>query len=160
MPTDPLSGSQYSDSGVRLIVREGKGAPLYAVEVTEQIMIAHSFRGNIFGPAQELHGATLVIRVAFLAEKLDQHGIVVDIAAAHDVLREVLRPLNYRNVDELPQFAGVNTTTEVLAKHVFDGMAAVAREGKLGRNGRDLHSVRVTIAESPVARASYEAPLW
>jgi hypothetical protein len=72
----------------------------------------------------------------------------------------VLRPLNYRNLDELPQFKGMNTTTEVLAKYVFDGMAGVAREGKLGRNGHDLHALRVTIAESPLARASYEAPLW
>jgi 6-pyruvoyl-tetrahydropterin synthase len=123
-------------------------------------MVAHSFRGETFGPAQQVHGATLVVRVAFLADQLDQHGIVVDIAAAHGVLREVLRPLNYRNLDELPQFAGVNTTTEFLAKYVFDGMAALAREGKLGRNGRDLHALRVTIAESPLARASYEGRLW
>ena len=133
---------------------------MYAVEVTEQIMVAHSFRGEIFGPAQEMHGATLVVRVAFLSEKLDAHGIVVDIAAAHDILRQVLAPLNYRNLDELPQFKGVNTTTEVLAKHVFDGMAAVARDGKLGRHGRELHALRVTIAESPLARARYEAALW
>ena len=79
---------------------------MYAVEVSDQIMIAHSFRGEIFGPAQEVHGATFVIRVAFLAEELDAHGIVVDIARAHDVLKEALVPLNYRNLDELPQFKG------------------------------------------------------
>jgi len=85
---------------------------LYAVEVSDQIMIAHSFRGEIFGPAQKTHGATFVIRVAFLAEALDVHGIVVDIARAHEVLKEALAPLNYHNLDELPQFKGVNTTTE------------------------------------------------
>jgi 6-pyruvoyl-tetrahydropterin synthase len=133
---------------------------VYAVEVTEQIMIAHSFRGEIFGPAQKVHGATLVVQVAFLSETLDQNGIVVDIAAAHEILREILRPLNYRNLDELAQFKGVNTTTEFLAKHVFDGVAEVARQGNLGRPGLDLQAVRVTIAESPLARASYEATLW
>ena len=137
-----------------------KGAALYAVEVTEQIMIAHSFRGEIFGPAQKVHGATLVVQVAFLSETIDQNGIVVDIAAAHEMLREILRPLNYCNLDELTQFKGVNTTTEFLAKYVFDGVAKVARQGSLGRPGRDLHALRVTIAESPLARASYEAPLW
>jgi 6-pyruvoyl-tetrahydropterin synthase len=133
---------------------------VYSVEVTEQIMIAHSFRGEIFGPAQKVHGATLVIQVAFLSETLDQNGIVVDIAAAHEILREILRPLNYRNLDELAQFKGVNTTTEFLAKYVCDGVAEVARRGNLGREGRELHALRVTVAESPLARASYEAVLW
>ncbi len=133
---------------------------MYAVEVSDQIMIAHSFRGEVFGPAQKLHGATFVIRVAFLSETLDSHGIVVDIARAHTVLKESLLPLNYKNLDELPQFRNVNTTTEFLTRHVFDRLAAAAREGKLGRDGRELASIRITIAESPVARAWYEAPLW
>lgn len=133
---------------------------MYAVEVTEQIMIAHSFCGEIFGPAQKVHGATFVVRVAFLAQTLDAHGIVVDIGGAHDVLKEVLTPLNYRNLDELPQFKGVNTTTEFLARYVFDCIAESARSGKLGRDGRELTAMRVTIAESPLARASYEASLW
>jgi 6-pyruvoyl-tetrahydropterin synthase len=133
---------------------------VHAVEVSDQIMIAHSFRGTIFGPAQNVHGATFVIRVAFLAEKLDAHGIVVDIARAHDVLKAALAPLNYRNLDDLPQFKGINTTTEFLAKHVFDLVADAARKGELGRDGRELRSIRVTVAESPVARAWYEAPLW
>ena len=133
---------------------------MYTVEVTEQIMIAHSFRGEVFGPAQKLHGATFVIRVAFLAEILDPHGIVVDIAGAHDALKEALSPLNYRNLDELPQFKGVNTTTEVLTRYVFDRIAEAARSGKLGRDGREFSALRVTIAESPLARASFEAPLW
>jgi 6-pyruvoyl-tetrahydropterin synthase len=123
-------------------------------------MIAHSFRGTIFGPAQNVHGATFVIRVAFLAEKLDAHGIVVDIARAHDVLKAALAPLNYRNLDDLPQFKGINTTTEFLTRHVFDLVADAARKGELGRDGRELRSIRVTVAESPVARAWYEAPLW
>jgi 6-pyruvoyl-tetrahydropterin synthase len=133
---------------------------VYAVEVSDQIMIAHSFRGEIFGPAQKVHGATFVIRVAFLADTLDQHGIVVDIARAHEVLKEALAPLNYRNLDELPQFKGRNTTTEFLTRHLFDHLAEAARAGKLGRDGRELASIRVTVAESPVARAWYEAPLW
>jgi 6-pyruvoyl-tetrahydropterin synthase len=133
---------------------------VYAVEVTEQIMIAHSFLGEVFGPAQKVHGATFVIRVTFLAETLDPHGIVVDITGAHAALKSALEPLNYRNLDELPQFQGVNTTTEVLSRHIFDRIAEAARAGKLGRDGRELAAVRVTIAESPLARASYEAPLW
>lgn len=133
---------------------------MYAVEVSDQIMIAHSFRGEIFGPAQRLHGATFVIRVTFRAENLDRHGIVIDIARAHEVLKAVIAPLNYRNLDELPQFKQVNTTTEVLTRHVFDCVAEAARKGELGRDGRELHAIRVVIAESPLASASYEAPLW
>jgi 6-pyruvoyl-tetrahydropterin synthase len=133
---------------------------VFAVEVSDHIMIAHSFRGAVFGPAQGLHGATFVVRVAFLAERLDANGIVVDIGRALDVLKAVLDPLKYQNLDAMPQFKGVNTTTEFLTKHVFDGMAEAARKGGLGRDGRELHAVRVTVAESPSARAWYEAPLW
>jgi 6-pyruvoyl-tetrahydropterin synthase len=132
---------------------------VYAVEVSDQIMIAHSFRGEVFGPAQKMHGATFVIRVAFLADTLDQHGIVVDIARAHEVLKEVLAPLNYQNLDDLPQFRGTNTTTEFLTKYLYDLLAQAARSGKLGRDGKDLRSIRVTVSESPVARAWYEASL-
>src|SRR2546421_5782338 len=123
-------------------------------------MIAHSFRGAVFGPAQGLHGATFVVRAAFLAERLDQNGIVVDIGRAQDVLKAVLSPLNYRNLDDLPQFNGTNTTTEFLTKHVFDQLAQAARAGTLGRDGRELSAIRVVVAESPNARAFYEAPLW
>jgi 6-pyruvoyl-tetrahydropterin synthase len=133
---------------------------VHAVEVSDQIMIAHSFRGEVFGPAQKVHGATFVIRVAFLAETLDPYGIVVDIAGAHAVLKAALLPLNYHNLDELPQFEGVNTTTEFLTRHVFERVADAARSGKLGRDARELKAIRVTIAESPLARAWYEAPLW
>jgi 6-pyruvoyl-tetrahydropterin synthase len=133
---------------------------VYAVEVSDQIMVAHSFRGEIFGPAQKVHGATFVIRAAFMAQSLDSHGIVIDIAGAHLALKEVLDELNYRNLDELPQFKGVNTTTEFLTRHVFDRLAEAARKGRLGRDGRELHALRVTVAESPLARAWFEAPLW
>jgi len=133
---------------------------VYAVEVSDQIMIAHSFRGEVFGPAQKVHGATFVIRVAFLAETLDEHGIVVDIARAHEVLKLALDPLNYRNLDEVPRFKGFNTTTEFLTKYLFDRLVEAARGGELGRDGNELSSIRVTIAESPLARAWYEAPLW
>ena len=133
---------------------------MYAVEVSDQIMIAHSFRGELFGPAQNVHGATFVVRVAFLADDLDSHGVVVDIARARDMLGKALAPLNYRNLDELPQFKGINTTTEFLTRHLFEHFAAAARAGQLGRDGRELKSIRVTVAESPVARAWYEASFW
>ena len=106
---------------------------MYAVEVSDQIMIAHSFRGAVFGPAQELHGATFVVRAAFFSDRLDENGIVVDIGRAHDVLKAALKPLNYRNLDDLPQFKGVNTTTEFLTRYVYDLLADAARSGKLGR---------------------------
>ncbi len=132
---------------------------MYAVEVSDQIMIAHSFRGEVFGPAQRMHGATFVVRAAFLAETLDKHGIVVDIGCATEMLAAALAPLKYRNLDELPQFKGVNTTTEFLTRYVFDALAAGARAGKLGRDGKELKAIRITVAESPSARAWYEAPL-
>ena len=133
---------------------------MFAVEVRHHIMIAHSFRGEVFGPAQRLHGATFVIDAAFMAERLDANGIVVDIGRAHDALKAVLAPLDYRNLDEAPDFAGVNPTTEFLARHVFDRMAEAARTGALGRDGRELAAIRITVSESHLARAWYEAALW
>ena len=133
---------------------------MFAVEVRDHIMIAHSFRGAVFGPAQALHGATFVVDAAFLADTLDSNGIVVDIGRAHEALKAVLKPLNYRNLDEVPEFKGKNTTTEFLTKHIFDELAKAARADGLGRAGRELKAIRVTILESHVARASYEAPLW
>jgi 6-pyruvoyl-tetrahydropterin synthase len=132
---------------------------LFTVEVRDHIMIAHSFRGEVFGPAQKLHGATFVVDAAFIADSLDANGIVIDIGRAHDALRAVLSPLNYQNLDEVPAFKGINTTTEFLCKFIFDGLAKPARAGELGRNGRELKSIRITISESHVARAQYEAPL-
>ena len=133
---------------------------MFAVEVRDHIMIAHSFRGAVFGPAQSLHGATFVVDAAFLSEHLDENGIVIDIGRAHDVLKAILAPLNYQNLDDLPQFKGVNTTTEFLTRHIFDRLAEAARAGDLGRDGRELNAIRVTLSESHVARAWYEAPLW
>jgi len=133
---------------------------VFTVEVRDHIMIAHSFRGAVFGPAQALHGATFVVDAAFIAEALDANGIVIDIGRAHDALRAVLAPLNYRNLDELPGFKGINTTTEFLSKYVFDELAKPARAGELGRVGRELKAIRITLSESHVARAQYEAPLW
>jgi 6-pyruvoyl-tetrahydropterin synthase len=132
---------------------------MFAVEVRDHVMIAHSFTGEIFGPAQALHGATFVIDAAFLAETLDRHGIVVDIGRAHEALRAILKEINYRNLDDLPEFKGQNTTTEFLTKYVFDRLAEAARAGGLGRDGRELDAIRVTISESHVARAWYEGPL-
>ena len=132
---------------------------MYAVEVRDHIMIAHSLHGAVFGPAQALHGATFVIDAAFMAETLDGNGVVIDIGRAHEALKAALAPLNYRNLDDIDQFKGVNTTTEFLTKYIFDAVADAARRGKLGRDGRELKAIRVTVAESPMARASYEAPL-
>lgn len=132
---------------------------MFAVEVRDHIMIAHSFRGEVFGPAQALHGATFVIDAAFLAETLDHNGIVIDIGRAHTVLKEIISGLNYRNLDDVPEFKGVNTTTEFLTKHVYDRLADAAKQGRLGRAAAELKAIRVTISESHVARAWYEAPL-
>jgi 6-pyruvoyl-tetrahydropterin synthase len=133
---------------------------VFAVEVRDHIMIAHSFRGAVFGPAQALHGATFVVDMAVMARTLDENGIVIDIGRAHDVLKATLAPLNYRNLDAVPGFEGANTTTEFLTKYIFDKLADAARAGAMGRSGRELDAIRVTLSESHVARAWYEAPLW
>ena len=133
---------------------------MHAVEVRDHIMIAHSFKGAVFGPAQALHGATFVIDACFIAETLDNNGIVIDIGRAHDALKAVVATLNYRNLDDVPEFKGSNTTTEFLTKHIFERLAKDARAGELGRDGRELKAIRVTISESHVARAWYEADLW
>ena len=133
---------------------------MFAVEVRDHIMIAHSFRGAVFGPAQALHGATFVVDAAFFAEKLDTNGIVIDIGRAHEALKAALTPLNYRNLDDLKELKGVKTTTEFLTKDIFDRLAAAARADELGRAAREIKSIRVTLSESHVARAWYEADLW
>ena len=133
---------------------------MFSVEVRNHIMIAHSFRGAMFGPAQALHGATFVVDAAFIAESLDPNGVVIDIGRAHEALKAALAALNYRNLDELSEFKSVNTTTEFLTKHIYDQLAKAARADKLGRPGRELKAIRVTLGESHVARASYEANLW
>ena len=133
---------------------------MFAVEVRDHIMIAHSFSGSVFGPAQKLHGATFVIDAAFMAETLDTNGIVIDIGRAHEALKAALAPLNYANLDALPDFKGTNTTTEFLTKYIFDRLEQVARAGALGRDGRELKAIRITLSESHIARAWYEAALW
>lgn len=133
---------------------------MFTVEVRDHIMIAHSFKGAVFGPAQKMHGATFVIDAAFIADDLDDNAIVIDIGRAHEALKAVLAPLNYQNLDEVPGFKGKNTTTEFLSKYIFDGLAKPARAGELGRPGRELKAIRITLSESHVARAQYEAPLW
>jgi 6-pyruvoyl-tetrahydropterin synthase len=132
---------------------------MYAVEVRDHIMIAHSFRGELFGPAQGLHGATFVIDVAFFRERLTEDGVVVDIGRAHEALKRTFAPLNYKNLDDAPEFAGRNTTTEFLAKHIFDALADAARRGGLGPGSQGLARIRVTLHESHVARAWYEGPV-
>lgn len=131
---------------------------MYAVEVRDHVMIAHSLPAPVFGPAQRMHGATYVVDAAFFAEALDEAGIVADIGRAIEVLAEVLEPLRYRNLDELEVFAGRITSTEVLCRHVFDGLAAAVAAGRLGDGGR-LRRIRVTLNESHAARAWYEAAL-
>jgi 6-pyruvoyl-tetrahydropterin synthase len=106
---------------------------VFTVEVRDHIMIAHSFRGDVFGPAQALHGATFVIDAAFIADTVDANGIVIDIGRAHDALKAALKPLNYANLDDVPEFKGKNTTTEFLTKHIFDSWRRPRARGELGR---------------------------
>lgn len=132
---------------------------MYTVCVRDHMMIAHSFSGEVFGPAQRMHGATYVVDVEFRRRALDPDGIVVDIGRGTEALREVLAALNYRNLDEEPDFAGRNTTTEFLAKTVFDRLRARIRDGQLGASARAIESMRVTLHESHIAWASFEGPI-
>jgi 6-pyruvoyltetrahydropterin/6-carboxytetrahydropterin synthase len=130
---------------------------MYTVSVRDHFMIAHSFRGEAFGPAQRLHGATYVVDLEFRRPELDADGMVVDIGRATEVLRAVVADLNYRNLDEAPEFSGRNTTTEFLARVIFDRVAAAVARGDLGTSARGVESLRVTLHESHVASASYES---
>ena len=132
---------------------------MFSVTIRDHMMIAHSLRGEVFGPAQGLHGATYVVDATFRRETLDADGIVVDIGRAAEVLRSVVSELGYRNLDDEAEFAGVNTTTEVLARVVADRLADRARAGELGEGARELDGLVVTLHESHVAWASYERPL-
>jgi 6-pyruvoyltetrahydropterin/6-carboxytetrahydropterin synthase len=129
---------------------------MYTVTVRDHFMIAHSFRGEAFGPAQRLHGATYVVDVEFKSPSLDESGMVVDIGRAGELLRSTLGAMNYRNLDDEPAFAGRNTTTEFLAKVVFDRVVAAIARGDLGGGARAVESVRVTLHESHVASAGFE----
>jgi 6-pyruvoyl-tetrahydropterin synthase len=132
---------------------------LFALTVRDHVMIAHSFRGEVFGPAQRLHGATYVVDATFRRAGLDPDGLVVDIGLATRELGEVLGGLNYRNLDDEPDFAGVNTSTEFLAKVIADRLAGRVHAGALGENARGLSGIQVTLHESHVAWASYERDL-
>jgi 6-pyruvoyl-tetrahydropterin synthase len=132
---------------------------VFSVTIRDHMMIAHSLRGEVFGPAQRLHGATYVVDATFRRASLDADGIVVDIGRATEVLHEVLGGLGYRNLDDEPDFAGSNTTTEVLARAIADRLADRARDGTLGDGARELDGLAVTLRESHVAWASYERPL-
>jgi 6-pyruvoyl-tetrahydropterin synthase len=132
---------------------------MYTVCVRDHMMIAHSFTGEVFGPAQQLHGATYVVDLELRRPQLDDHGIVVDIGLAGTALHEVLAALNYRNLDAEAAFSGRNTTTEFLARTVFERMAQAIRDGRLGPSATALTSMRVTLHESHVAWAAYEGEL-
>jgi 6-pyruvoyl-tetrahydropterin synthase len=129
---------------------------VYSLNVRDHIMIAHSFRGEVFGPAQRLHGATYVIDATFRRSELDDDGLVVDIGLAHVSLKAVLADLNFQNLDEVEAFAERNTTTEFLAREIFDRLKDALREGSLGEGGRGVERVCVTLHESHVAWASFE----
>jgi 6-pyruvoyl-tetrahydropterin synthase len=129
---------------------------MFEVTVSDHIMVAHSLRGVVFGPAQALHGATYVVEATFVRRELDDDGIVVDIGRASAVLREVLADLEYRNLDEVESLAGLNTTTEVLCRAIADRLAAHVSDGSLGVAHGDLGGIRVTLRENPRAWASYE----
>ena len=127
---------------------------MFAVEVRDHVMVAHSLKGEVFGPAQALHGATFVVRAAFLRETLGPENIVVDIGRATEALKAVLAPLNYANLDEV--FPGAVTTTEFLCRHIHGRLAEAARAGALGPGSTEIARIRVTLEESPIARAWFE----
>jgi 6-pyruvoyl-tetrahydropterin synthase len=132
---------------------------VYSVNVRDHFMIAHSFAGEAFGAAQKLHGATYVVDATFRRATLDANGMVVDIGRATEELRRVLSDLNYRNLDDDPAFAGRNTTTEVLAREIFERLVRAVHAGGLGDGARQLKSISVTLHESHVAWGSYEGPI-
>jgi 6-pyruvoyl-tetrahydropterin synthase len=133
---------------------------MFRVAVRDHIMVAHSFKGDVFGPAQRLHGATFVVDLELARRELDAHGIVADIGLLSDLLKEVLAPLNYRNLDELPAFAGRNSTTEVLAREIGERVRERIGAGALGEDAAGaLEAIKVTLGESHIAWASYEAKL-
>ncbi|WP_330460773.1 6-carboxytetrahydropterin synthase [Streptomyces sp. NBC_00820] len=132
---------------------------MFSITVRDHIMIAHSFRGDVFGPAQRLHGATFLVDATFRREALDEDNIVVDIGLATKELGAITGELNYRNLDDEPEFAGINTSTEFLAKVIADRLAERVHKGALGEGARGLSGISVTLHESHVAWASYERGL-
>lgn len=132
---------------------------MYSLTVRDHIMIAHSFQGAIFGPAQRVHGATYLVNACFQRSELDGDGLVVDIGLAGETLKAVLGELNFRNLDDEPAFRGQNTTTEFMARVIFERLAAALRDGKLGSGAQGLERLKVTLHESHIAWASYEGAL-
>jgi 6-pyruvoyl-tetrahydropterin synthase len=132
---------------------------MFSVTVCDHIMVAHSFRGAVFGPAQRLHGATFAVEAEFRAPRLDEFQIVVDIGQAKTELRRALEALDYTNLDDNPAFKGINTTTEHVAFHIHGLLAAACRDGRLGDGGRAVTGLKILIRESPNAWAAYEGPL-
>src|SRR3954470_2450490 len=132
---------------------------MYTVSVRSHMMIAHSFRGEVFGPAQRLHGATYVVDVELRCAELDPSGVVVDIGRAGEALRALLATINYRNLDDVPELAGKNTTTEFLSRFLWQRLADAARAGGFGPGSAQVSSIKVTLHESHVAWASYEQEL-
>jgi 6-pyruvoyl-tetrahydropterin synthase len=132
---------------------------MFSVTVRDQMMVAHSFQGEVFGPAQRLHGATFVVDATFTRPVLDSDNIVVDIGRASEQLKAILAELNYRNLDDEPAFAGINTSTEFLAQVIADRLAGRVHDGLLGEGARGLTAIAVTLHESHIAWASYERAL-
>ena len=137
-----------------------RGSPgVFSISVRDHMLIAHSLQGETFGPAQRLHGATYVVEATFRRAELDPDGVVVDIGRAGELLRAVLTEFDYRNLDDEPSLAGMNTTTEALARLIADRIAERTRAGALGEAAGELDAVMVTLHESPIASASYERAL-
>ncbi|MEO9589115.1 MULTISPECIES: 6-carboxytetrahydropterin synthase [Marinobacter] len=132
---------------------------MFSLTVRDHMMIAHSFKGDIFGPAQGLHGATYVVDVSFEREALDNDDLIVDIGLASEVLSSVIAEFNMKNLDDIEEFSNRNTTTEFMAMTVFDRLAAAIRQGRLGETGKGLCSMKVTLGESHIAWASYHGEL-
>ena len=132
---------------------------MFSLTVVDHIMIAHSFRGEAFGPAQRMHGATFIVEAELRAPRLDDLHLLVDIGLFKDVLRAVLAPLDYRNLDEEAAFAGKNTTTEYLCLHIHGALAAACRDGRMGDGGRSVSAIKVLLRESHVAWAAFEGPV-
>ena len=132
---------------------------MFSLTVCDHIMIAHSFQGAEFGPAQRLHGATYAVEAEFRAPCLDPHQLLVDIGLAKTVLRQLLDSVDYSNLDDNPVLKGINTTTEYMAFHVFDLLAAACRDGRLGDGGRAVKGLKVLLREAPTAWAAYEADI-
>ena len=132
---------------------------MYSLTVCDHIMIAHSFQGEAFGPAQKLHGATFAVEAEFRADQLDALNLLIDIGLAKTELRKILDTLDYSNLDDNPAFAGQNTTTEFTARHIHVALAASCRDGRMGNGGHQVVSLKVLLRESPVAWAAFEGPV-